>query len=83
MEPRLHLKPQQSASLNGEFMPKEPTEWNRYMLRALPRHERARIILRDVRNELDFTKDCTNIALESDALDKPKDFDTEDDDFNF
>ena len=57
--------------------------WQKYWFRSLPRHERARIILADVRNALDFIKDCTNTALRSDALDKPKEFDSEDEDFNF
>ena len=59
------------------------SEWNRYWLRSLPRHERARIILKDVRNEVDFIKSCTKIALESDNLDKPVDLDDEDDGFSF
>ena len=58
-------------------------EWNKYWLRSLPRHERARIIMADVRFEVAFVKTCTKIALESDALDKPKGFDDEDDNFDF
>ena len=58
-------------------------EWNKYMLRALPRQQRAWIILEDCKGELDFVRECTKIALESDALDKPKDFDSEDDSFEF
>jgi hypothetical protein len=57
--------------------------WNRYWLRSLPRHERARIIMADSRNELAFVQECTKNALEADELDKPKEFDKEDEDFDF
>lgn len=59
------------------------SEWNRYWLRSLPRHERARIIMADVRFEVAFIKSCTKIALESDELDSPKHFDEIDEDFSF
>ena len=55
----------------------------KYSFFNLPRSTRHWIILKDVKGELDFTKKVTKIALESDALDKPKDFDKEDDDFSF
>jgi len=57
--------------------------WNRYMFYALPRATRAQMVLRDARRESEFIKKVTSIALESDNLDKPKEFDKEDDDFNF
>jgi len=56
---------------------------NKYSFFHLPRSTRHWIILKDVKGELDFTKEVTKIALESDALDKPKEFDSEDDSFEF
>jgi len=57
--------------------------WNKYMLRSLPRHKRAWIITQDAKNELAFVRECTKNALETDALDKPKEFDDEDSEFQF
>jgi len=56
---------------------------NKYSFFRLPRSTRHWIILKDVKGELDFTKKMTEIALASDALDRPKDFDEIDDDFQF
>ena len=53
------------------------------MFYALPRATRAQMVLQDARHESEFIKKVTSIALESDNLDKPKEFDKEDDDFNF
>lgn len=58
-------------------------EWNKYMLRALPRDTRHRIILADSQNELAFVQDCTKLALETEPLDAPKDFDKQDSEFEF
>ena len=57
--------------------------WSKYMLRALPRQQRAWIILEDSQKEVAFVRECTKIALSTDPLDKPKDFDSEDDSFEF
>ena len=57
--------------------------FNRFMMIALTREQRARIIRQDARHETEFVKQCTEDALASDALDRPKDFDKEDDDFQF
>ena len=53
------------------------------MLRALPRHKRAWIIMQDVKNEVAFVQDCTKLALETEPLDAPKDFDNQDSEFEF
>lgn len=53
------------------------------MLRALPRHKRAWIIMQDVKNEVAFVQDCTKLALETEPLDAPKDFDKQDSEFEF
>ena len=53
------------------------------MFYALPKATRAQMVLRDARHESEFIKKVTSIALEGDRLDKPKEFDKEDDDFNF
>ena len=58
-------------------------EWPKYMLRALPRHKRAWIITQDSKKEVAFVRECTKLALESDNLEQTKEFDTEDEDFNF
>ena len=58
-------------------------EYNKYAWWNLPRATRHRIILQDVRFEVAFIREVTKIALESDPLDKPKDFDKVDDAFNF
>jgi hypothetical protein len=57
--------------------------WNRFMMINLTREQRARIIRQDARHETEFVKQCTEDALASDALDRPKDFDKEDLDFSF
>ena len=57
--------------------------WNKYWFRSLPRHERARIIMADARNELAIVQEITKIALETDGLEKPKEFDDEDSEFQF
>jgi hypothetical protein len=57
--------------------------WNRYMFYALPRATRAQMVLRDVRGESAFIQKVTSLALENDRLDKPKEFDKEDSDFEF
>jgi hypothetical protein len=56
---------------------------NKYSFFQLPRSTRHWIILKDAKREIDFAKEVTKIALESDALDRPKDFDKEDLDFSF
>ena len=53
------------------------------MLRALPRHKRAWLITQDAKNEVAFVRECTKLALDSDNLEQPKEFDTEDESFNF
>jgi len=53
------------------------------MFYALPRATRAQMVLRDVRGESAFIQKVTSLALESDRLDKPKEFDKEDSDFEF
>ncbi len=58
-------------------------EWNRYALRNMPRRTRHWIIMQDVKNEVAFVQDCTKLALETEPLDAPKDFDSVDDDFSF
>jgi len=70
-------------TLGGFFFNMGVISDNKYSFFNLPRSTRHWIILKDVKGELDFTKKVTKIALESDALDKPKDFDKEDDDFSF
>lgn len=57
--------------------------WNSYALRKMPRSTRHWLITKDAKKEVAFVRECTKIALESDALDKPKDFDEEDDSFEF
>ncbi len=39
--------------------------------------------MQDVKNEVAFVQDCTKLALETEPLDAPKDFDSVDDDFSF
>jgi len=56
---------------------------NKYSFWNMPRSTRHWIITKDSKKEIDFVRECTKIALESDALDKIKDFDKEDDDFSF
>jgi len=58
-------------------------EYNKYAWRNMPRAIRHRIILADVKKEIAIVQEITKIALESDPLDKPKDFDKVDDAFNF
>jgi len=59
------------------------SEWNKYMLRALTREQRARIIRQDARNETEVVRQCAEDAVASDAVDTPKHFDKEDLDFQF
>ena len=59
------------------------SEWNKYMMWNLPREQRARIIRQDARHETAFVRECTEDALATDPLDAPKDFDKEDNDFQF
>jgi len=59
------------------------SEWNRFMLRALPRHKRAWLITQDSKKEIAFVQECTKLALDSDDLEQTKEFDSEDDDFQF
>ena len=56
---------------------------NKYSFRAMPRSTRHWIITKDAKKEIDFVRECTKIALSTDPLDKPKDFDSEDDSFEF
>ena len=58
-------------------------EWPKYQLWNMPRHTRAWLITKDAQNESEFVRNCTKLALETDKQDKPKDFDKEDDDFQF
>ncbi len=53
------------------------------MLRALPRHKRAWLITQDSKKEIAFVQECTKLALDSDDLEQPKEFDSEDNDFQF
>jgi len=53
------------------------------MMWNLPREQRARIIRQDARHETAFVRKCTEDALATDPLDAPKDFDKEDNDFQF
>jgi hypothetical protein len=57
--------------------------WQKYWLWSLPREQRAEIIRQDARHESAFVRQCTEDALATDSLDKPKDFDDTDDSFNF
>jgi hypothetical protein len=41
------------------------------------------MISNDAKNEVAFVRECTKLALETDKLDKPKDFDKQDQDFEF
>ena len=58
-------------------------EWNKYALRNMPRSTRHWIITKDAEKEVAFVRECTKIALSADPLDKPKEFDSEDEAFEF
>ena len=53
------------------------------MLWNMERSKRAWLITKDVKFENQFVKNCTKLALETDKLDTPKDFDKQDQDFEF
>jgi len=49
----------------------------------MSRDKRAWLITKDAKFENQFVKNCTKLALETDKLDTPKDFDKQDQDFEF
>ena len=42
-----------------------------------------RFITQDSKKEIAFVQECTKLALDSDDLEQPKEFDSEDNDFQF
>jgi hypothetical protein len=58
-------------------------EFNKFMLWNMERSKRAWLITKDAKFENQFVKNCTKLALETDKLDTPKDFDKQDQDFEF
>ena len=58
-------------------------EWSKFALWGMSRDKRAWLITKDAKFENQFVKNCTKLALETDKLDTPKDFDQQDQDFEF
>jgi hypothetical protein len=58
-------------------------EFNKFALWGMSRDKRAWLITKDAKFENQFVKNCTKLALETDKLDTPKDFDKQDQDFEF